>query len=1210
MLDYVVYRRGCPLCSGSASARELVELGRCSNCASSSSLEELAIGVWKREVEELATFFEHATGCRPWSLQLHWIKRLTSGESFAMIAPTGVGKSTLLTVYALYRAIVYGWKVYVLTPTREIAKQFYERMELFLENLRRRGYDVDKLRILFYDSSSRKSKQLKELIERGEFDILITSAGFLSRNFDKVSTHRINLIIADDLDALMKKSRNIDRVLKLLGFDEEDIELATRIVKLRQRLLASKLSREAEKLEELRTQVMELEAELRRRIAGRSSQLVVASATGRAKGLKSLVLRELLGFEGGALLEYWRNVEDLYASVNELEDVIKLVATYMGSGIVFLSSDVDDEVLERIVAALRSCGKRFEVVKSGSRAVDKFRRGEVDVLIGRASYYGILVRGLDIPERVRFVIFVGIPRIAKDLRNALTNPRILYAVLRELKRMGFDVDHHLRNVVEVVQRCTPSMLLVLSTWLRDPSKVPEDARDRFEELRKLLEPAIDYAYRLVEKIGRLSLGNALIVKRGSRLLYVKPDPYTYIQASGRCSRLVGGVKTFGISVVIERDPELVKMLETRLRKLVAGIEFRRFDPAKLPDYAKRAEETRRGMGGEDIRSKIRTALLVVESPTKARTIASFFGRPAKRSIGSVPIYETIVALPNAIYVLCIAPSLGHVTDLVVDQGVYGVEVLDKGFRPIYDYVARCSNCGKQFVGVFEECPFCGSKAVRCSYEIVNALRKIAMEVDSVFVATDPDTEGEKIAFDIYALLKPFNNDIKRIEFREITKRAILEALSNPRDIDIRRVEAQIVRRVADRWIGFEVSLWLQRYLGKPWLGAGRVQSPVLMWVVDRFEEYRANRGYYIRIALRNYVIRIFVPTRSEAEDIARNAMERGVAVLRIEKSVREVPPPPPFTTDELLYEAGKRFGMTAGRVMALAQALFESGLITYHRTDSTRVSSLGIALAREALARKGLENAFVPRTWGGSSGSGRVEAAHECIRPTTTMDAEELREAVIRGDLGLATCIGDQHLKLYDLIYRRFLASQMKSAVIEFTKLVLDVGGKIVELEVPTRIVEPGFAALYPPKLFPELGALREGDIVKPQSVEIARGSKVRLYTVADLVKMMKERGIGRPSTYAKAVENNVRHGYVVLSKKRKAAIPTKLGIEVCRLLRTYFPDLVGEEVTRVLEEKMDLVERGEVPAVLVLNELYDMVSARIVHLEDLITATIDATSL
>ncbi len=1177
----VLYRHACPECGGAASFEELASLGKCSNC--SNTVEGVALRVWWSEVEDLTRFFIAAVGSEPWSLQRYWIKRLVSGESFALIAPTGIGKSTLLAVYALYRAYLYGWKVYILTPTIEIAKQFYAKIREYMEKLRNVGYLIE-VRVLIYDSS-KSAKSVKEAIARGEFDILITSAGFLSRNYDILTNLRFDLVIADDLDALLRESRNVEKILKLLGFSDQEIELATKLAKLKQNLAAAKLANQ-QRYEELKAEVIELEAKLRSIIAEKRAQFVVASATGRVRGLKPLILRELLGFEGGALFEYWRNIVDVYAGPTaRATDLIPVLIKVFRTGIIFISSE-NKHILKEITKILELNNVRYAIAKSGTRAVDKFRRGEVDVVIGSASYYGILVRGLDEPLRVRFVVFIGIPKILTRLDRALTNIRTLYAVLRTLKELGEDVSEELNIVRSVIERSSPGLLIALKRWLREAREIPSNFAEVVANLRRVIAKCLDLAKKVLREKGTFRVASGIVKTIDGEPMIIKPDPYTYIQASGRSSRLLGGKKTFGVSILFEDSADMIKLLELRMRRLVPEFTVKQFSEVDLLDLARRVEESRKSSHGEtDIRRAIRTCLLVVESPTKAKTIANMFGRSSRRIVGGITVYEGVIPVSrDKIYVATIAATLGHITDLVTDEGLHGIVVDGNRYVPIYDYIARCRSCGKQFVGIYEACPYCGSSDIVSSYTVVNALRKIALDVDEVLIGTDPDFEGEKIAFDVATLLLPVNRRIMRVEFHEVTRRAVLEALANPRPIMIKRVEAQIVRRIVDRWIGFELSSWVQQKLGKPWLGIGRVQTPVLLWVVDRYDEYRNNYGYLLAIDIHGYRVRIYIGRGSEArrraEDLAKKVVEHGLKVVSYEIYEREVPPPPPFTTDELLYEAGTRLGLTPSKTMSIAQTLFEAGLITYHRTDSTYVSSVGIHVAKEALEKHGLGSLFVARSWGTAT-----QGAHECIRPTSPMSAEDVRDAVLRGELGVATRISELHLKVYDLIYRRFLASQMKSAKVRYVRATLEVfDGYRIEIDLPVEIVDLGHTAVYPIKLYREVLDEIVRGCVKPREVKVVRGSTARLYTASDLVKMLKERGIGRPSTYAKAVDNNVRHGYIVFSKRKKFAIPTKLGIEVSNIVKSNFLELVGEPITRELEKIMDAIEQGNEDPVKVLN--------------------------
>jgi len=1167
--------------------------GFCTSCASArDSLDITAMDILSKEVENLTNFFINATGCRPWSLQRYWIKRLVLGESFAMIAPTGVGKSTLLAVYALYRAYYYRSKVYVLTPTREIAKQMYKRLSEFIDKLGIKG-----LRVVFYDSSSKDANHLKASIKNHDFDILITSAAFLTRHQELLEDKRFDIVIADDLDSIMKSSKSIDKILTLLGFNNEEVELALKIVKLRQALIVAKVTRGEDAIEKIKRELLELEALLRNSIAKKSAQLVVASATGRSRGLKTQVLKLLLGFDAGAVFEYWRNIVDVYQQLDEsFYSTIIHIAKKLKSGIVFVSS-LYKSFIPELIDKLRREGLRVEIAKSGSKAVDKFRRGDVDILVGSTSYYGILVRGLDEPLRTRFTIFVGVPSVVRDLSDSLDNPRFLFMVLRELWLRGHDVEDLLREVANIITSSTPSMLFLYSKLMkqRQPSSpVSQDVLNKVKQLTEIKTRTYEIAKRVLDSSKILVVRKScLLVKRGNRYLVIRPDPYTYIQASGRCSRLLRGIKTFGVSVIFDEYPELISILENVLKKYIHTFTVKKFDISDLDRYAYEVEKSRTSQGsGSNI--NIATALIIVESPTKAKTIANMFGKPAKRVLGNAIVYETMIPVTQAkTLVASIMSSLGHITDLVVDEGLHGVGISGTGYKPIYDFITRCRNCGSQHVGIYDSCPYCGSVEVLSSSSIYNVMKAIASQVDEVYVATDPDAEGEKIAFDIYSLLVPYNKYIYRIEFREVTKNAILAALRNPRNIDMKRVEAQIARRVADRWIGFDISMWLQLRFNKPWLGAGRVQSPVLLWVSSRYTEYKENLGYLVIADIGGYRIRLYVGKGAEAKEEANMLLEKilkeGLEVARLEFVEKEVPPPPPFTTDSLIQEANIMFGFTASKTMVLAQALFELGLITYHRTDTTRVSALGISIAQEALKRANLESLFTPRTWGGDG----KEGAHEAIRPTNPVNADELVEMVIRGDIGLLTRIGNDHVKLYDLIYRRFIASQMPSAKIRYLRIEVKAGDRNIGIvEVPIEVLDPGFTRLYPVKLYTNI--LKNLDIetrrIKVEKAIVARGSTTSLYRVADIIKMMKDKGIGRPSTYAKAIDNNVKHGYVVMSKQRKFLIPTKLGLEVAEVINKNFLDLVGENVTKELEELLDNIEMGKVDVREVLDIIRDRV--------------------
>ena len=627
--------------------------------------------------------------------------------------------------------------------------------------------------------------------------------------------------------------------------------------------------------------------------------------------------------------------------------------------------------------------------------------------------------------------------------------------------------------------------------------------------------------------------------------------------------------TRGLSVVVDSSPEYVEALWERLRWM-AKTEFKRLEDLDLDAVLREVEESRRG-GGKKV--QVKTVLLLVESPTKARSIAWFWGRPGRRRIGRVTVYEASVAdeEEGIVYIMQVAATRGHMLDLATDEedSRHGVRVERDVYKPVYETIKRCVDCGHQFTSRDTVCPRCGSPRVLDSREVVEAIRRLAIEVDEVVIATDPDREGEKIAWDSMLAVKPYNPNVKRARFHEVTPTAVMEALRGAGDFDWRLVRSQEARRIVDRWIGFTLSLHLQVLHGKPWLGAGRVQTPLLGWIIERYESWSRSRGHAVAARLHGGgILRLFADSKEEA---ARAATEKAVEVIEAEEWWEEYRPPPPFTTDALLLEANRRLGLSAQATMRLAQDLFESGLITYHRTDSTRVSPTGIAIAREYLARVGLLSAHKPRQWGEGG-------AHEAIRPTRPLDAGEVEKAVLEGSLRLPIRLTRLHIRLYDLIFRRFIASQMVPGKLRKARVKVRMGPLEAVIEGPVEAVG-GAASIYPPRLdraLAELAAAGPGSRLEVVEARIVKASRERLATSGDAVQWMKSVGIGRPSTYAKAIEANRRHGYIVESKKRHYLIPTKLGFTVHSYLSTTFKPLVSVETSRELEEMLDRIEKGE----------------------------------
>ncbi|MCX8196418.1 MAG: reverse gyrase [Acidilobaceae archaeon] len=1147
----------CPNCGGPISYSRLSRGLPCEACLPEPRegyVEELkragrlkGLG-WLKALEEeeraFLEFFRARLGLEPWGAQRSWARRLLMLESFAIIAPTGVGKSTLLMAYAAFRAL-QGWRALYLVPTENLARQVSERLRGLHEGT-----------VAYYSSLPKRAREeALARIASGNLGVLVVTTGFLERRAHELPL--FDLVIVDDVDSLVRDSKNVERVLRALGFREETIAVAAELVRQRLRLRRARAAGAgAERLELV---VGELEGRLRRLMGSeRGGQLVVASATGRPKGHKHLIFRELLNFEVGGGGDYVRNVIDSYAAA-QAEEAVRVAKLLGKGGIVFVSQYLGKAYVERIAQRLREEGLRASKALAGSwRGVLELEGGKADVLVTVASRYGVAVRGLDAPRVVKYVVFAGAPARRVRLEDALSSPLRLLRLLLQAKEEGSEEGARLASeVMRALERAEPEALMAA---LREGAE--GQLAEAVELLRRAKAWALGWAKERLRERGEARVGTMLIALEGEPYAYL-PDAITYLQASGRASRLLEGRMTLGLSVVVEPREELVRALEAKLRAF-ADVRFLRLQELDLEAVKEELEESRRG-GGREL--KVRTRLLIVESPTKARTIGWFWGRPGKRRVGRLTVYETSYVDDDSITILQVAASRGHLFDLVeeLEGSRHGVLVEDGSYVPVYGSIKRCLSCGAQYVSR-PRCPRCSSQEALDALSTVEALRRLALSADEVVIATDPDREGEKIALDVALALKPYAKAVRRARIYEISRREVTRAIREAGDVDLRLAEAQMARRIADRWIGYELSALAKQAYGKEWLGAGRVQTPVLGWVVERYRHWSSSQLYKACLKLAvGYRVCFSSPDRREAERAALSA----VVVERVTREEATLSPPPPYSTDSMLYEASLRLGMRVEAAMRVAQELFEAGLITYHRTDSIRVSSQGAEVARAYLAGRGLEELFRPRSWS-------EEGAHEAIRPTRPLDLEALDKAVAEGTLKLGIRLTERHRELYDLIFRRFMASQMAEARALKVSLELSAAGLRASAELTAALLSPGFALLYGPRLEPWALSVKEGDQLEAAEATVRKGSAVSLYTSGELVRLMKERGIGRPSTYHKAIEANRRHGYVVESKRRGAIVPTKMGIEVYSLLRNKFPLFVSEEYTRALEEKLDEIERGK----------------------------------
>jgi len=1062
----------------------------CQICGEDLDTEEAVVGICKRRnevlcrfredyiVDEFMEFFKVIVG-EPRAIQRFWARRILRGESFAAVAPTGIGKTTFGLSIALFLALKEK-KSYVILPTTILVKQSVEVIRKFCERLNL-DFSLNErgdLTILYFHGNLKRDERERffKLLDEGAFRILVTTSQFLTRYFPSIK-HNFNFIFVDDVDSVLKASKNVDRILQLLGFQYDSNE---------------------------------------RRWKGKATGCLMVSTATAKKGQKVRLFRELLNFDVGTSTHAVRNIDDV-AINDESLDLLREILRKMGKGGIIYARNTDEA--EIIFEALKGEFKVGLVTAGKRKDFELFERGEIDYLIGTAYYYGTLVRGLDLPERIRFCVFYGSPVFRVRVEDVESASVGVIKTLAMIFRSYEDVKRFIPYLAVIERR--PKLL---------------------NELRSILKSLMEHG----------DVRERDVVVRKGEIIF--PDVRTYIQGSGRTSRLFAGGITKGASFLLEKDPEILNAFIERAK--FYDVEFKSLDDVDFGRLIEEIDESRERFRRREKFDVIKPTLFIVESPTKARQIARFFGHP------SVKVFEEngelqLVAyeVPTPDHVLIVTACIGHVTDLITNVGFHGV-LIDGKFVPIYASIKRCKDCGYQWTEERCECPRCGSKKIDDSKRRIEALRRIAHDVDMVIIGTDPDSEGEKIAWDLRNLLAGCG-EIKRAEFHEVTRRAVTEALKNLRDIDENLVKAQIVRRVEDRWIGFVLSQKLWDVFGDRNLSAGRAQTPVLGWVIKRYDEYKEKRKVAILKDLD--LILDFEDGKDEIE----------VEIEPLDVREEERIPLPPYTTDSMLRDANAILKISARDAMRIAQDLFESGLCTYHRTDSTRVSEVGLRIAREFLGDE-----FSGRDW-------FMEGAHECIRPTRPIPKETLQRLIQERVIQVES-ITSRHLALYDLIFRRFMASQCKPYKVRVARYLIRYDGREVEEERVLSAEGKAFE-IYKWSVWvkPELPIGK----IKVKA-EFRKIPKSPLFTQSDIVRMMKERGIGRPSTYATIVDRLFIRRYVI--EKSGKVIPTKRGMDVFEYLSTRYGKFVSEDRTRLLEEKMDAVEKGELDYLKALKELYD----------------------
>jgi len=522
-------------------------------------------------------------------------------------------------------------------------------------------------------------------------------------------------------------------------------------------------------------------------------------------------------------------------------------------------------------------------------------------------------------------------------------------------------------------------------------------------------------------------------------------------------------------------------------------------------------------------------LIIVESPTKAKTIQNFLGKGYK-----------------------IASSFGHVRDLPKSE--LGVDV-ENNFQPKYIIPTKAR-------------------------KTITALKKESAKAESSILATDEDREGEAIAWHLAEVLKLENP--KRIVFHEITKSAIEEALKNPRQIDMNLVNAQQARRILDRLVGYKLSPFLWKKVARG-LSAGRVQSVAVRLVVEREKEIKnfISAEYWTIIATLlktkefnallikkdgKPIDKLDIKTKKEADEIIQDLGGAEYIVESVEKKETKKNPLPPLTTSTLQQEAWKKFRMPAKATMQIAQKLYEYGFITYHRTDSVNLSEQSLFSAK-----KFIEENFGKNYWAGFfrkyKSKGRVQEAHEAIRPTFADNSPE----------SLKEKLDPRSQKLYELIWRRFIACQMATALLDSTTADISAGnytfratGQVLKFD--------GFLKIYPMKFeeneLPELEKDEALKLINLLSEQHFTQPPAR-YNEASLIKALEQNGIGRPSTYAPILSTIQARNYIEKNEEKRFQ-PTEIGTVVNDILVEHFPQIVDIQFTAKMENELDEIAEGK----------------------------------
>ncbi|MCQ5337699.1 MAG: reverse gyrase, partial [Candidatus Methanomethylicia archaeon] len=587
-----IYNGLCLNCNGEISSERLFQSGICEKCIDNDIKDRKKILKILKEngkilyaekifnfyenFQNFSLFFKKALKQKMFSLQEMWAKRVLSNKCFSIVAPTGVGKTVFGIISALYFASI-GKKSYIIVPTTLLVQQIVEKIQIFSNNI---GKNFN---IVYYHGllgDKEKKEAIKKILE-GNFDVLITTDRFIITKSEELKGIKFDFVFVDDVDSFLKSPKNIDKILLLLGFDLDIINLSMRLLE----------TKDIEEKEKIREKIREYKNN------NKIGILVVSGATLKAKRTKRIRLfEELLDFQVGFKPEFVRNIKDVYIdkSKNIEEHVLDLIKEFGSGALVFVPQSLGKEFADYINEYLLSNGiKSYVYKKPEENILNDFQNGKYDVLIGIASFRNPLARGIDLPERIRYVIFAGVPRVEFKLSWEEYNPTKLLTILKNIRPFIKD-ELNANRIINNLNKIIP-MKAELIEKIKEAIETNKKlegfeayAKDVIIEAREFLSKNI--TPELIELISKSK--EIAIEKRENYFYLIISDAIGYIQASGRCSRMFAGGVSRGISFVIKDDEKAFYSLGQKLSIILGEFSWSKFNLERIKKWFKKIDEDR------------------------------------------------------------------------------------------------------------------------------------------------------------------------------------------------------------------------------------------------------------------------------------------------------------------------------------------------------------------------------------------------------------------------------------------------------------------------------------------------------------------------------------------------------------------------------------------------------------------------------------------